>query len=348
MEFVAKNIPLNNFIPVNVNSSFISGDKFIHFIQALLWLNQLSKAARHALPTVKIEKEHIAPVARGRIDVRRTIKARAKDSSDMVSISSYKKVNNPVTSVIVLAYLEIKKWFPEHNLMHLMPNVISMRLQQMIDATPRHLSIPTKQAIKKSRLKAITKAYIPLTNLSFDILKNKGIENKKSDDTAQTLLLDVAELWEVYVLDVLREAVPASMSVLHGTYESDSYLLTNREGTRFLGKLLPDYILQQFKQTVFIADAKYKRLGDAPWMSPKRDDLYQMTSYLSKFSECSSGSFYYPDWSGECDECDVTKKSPWLLKSGQEMNFIALPIDKYQAVLKIQSFMSTDRITPSL
>jgi 5-methylcytosine-specific restriction enzyme subunit McrC len=138
------------------------------------------------------------------------------------------------------------------------------------------------------------------------------------------------------------------MSVLHGTYESDSYLLTNREGTRFLGKLLPDYILQQFKQTVFIADAKYKRLGDAPWMSPKRDDLYQMTSYLSKFSECSSGSFYYPDWSGECDECDVTKKSPWLLNSGQEMNFIALPIDKYQAVLKIQSFMSTDRITPSL
>jgi 5-methylcytosine-specific restriction enzyme subunit McrC len=334
MEFVAKNIPLNNFIPVNVNSSFITGDKFIHFLQALLWLNQLSKAARHTLPTVKIEKEHTASVTRGRIDVRNTIKARVKDSSNIVSISSYKKVNNPVTTVVVLAYIEIQKWFPEHNLMHWMPNVVSMRLQQMIDVTPRHSNIPSKQTIKKSRLGAIAKAYIPLTRLSFDILKNKGIENKKSDDTTQTLLLDVAELWEVYVLDVLKEAVPSSMSVLHGTYESDSYLLTNSEGTRSLGKLLPDYLLQQSDQTVSVADAKYKRLGDAPWMSPKRDDLYQMTSYLSKFSECDAGSFYYPDWG---DECDVTQQNPWLLNSGQEMNFIALPIDKQQAVLKIQS-----------
>ncbi len=334
MEFVAKNIPLNNFIPVNVNSSFISGDKFIHFLQALLWLNQLSKAARHALPTVKIEKAHMAPVARGRIDVRSTIKARVKDSSNIVSISSYKKVNNPVTTVIVLAYLEIQKWFPDHNLMHWMSGVVSLRMQQMMDATPRNSSIPTKQAIKKSRLGAIAKAYIPLTRLSFDILKNKGIENKNSDDTNQTLLLDVAELWEVYVLDVLREAVPSSMTVLHGTYESDAYLLTNREGTRSLGKLLPDYLLQQSDQTVSVADAKYKRLGDAPWMSPKRDDLYQMTSYLSKFSECDAGSFYYPDWG---DECDVAQQNPWLLNSGQEMNFIALPIDKHQAVLKIQS-----------
>jgi len=334
MEFVAKNIPLNNFIPVNVNSSFIAGDKFIHFLQALLWLNQLSKAARHTLATVKVDQAHTAPVTRGKIDVKNTIRARVKDSSNIVSISSYKKVNNPITTVVVLAYLEIQKWFPRHNLMHWMPDAVSLRMQQMIEVTPRHSNIPTKQAIKKSRLGAIAKAYMPLTRLSFDILRNKGIENKSSDDTNQTLLLDVAELWEVYVLDVLREAVPSLINVLHGTYDSNAYLLTNREGTRFLGKLLPDYLLQQADETVAVADAKYKRLGDAPWMSPKRDDLYQMTSYLSKYSGCKAGSFYYPDWG---DDCDVAQQNPWLLDSGQEMNFIALPVDKHQAVLKIQS-----------
>lgn len=334
MEFIANNIPLNNFIPVNVNSNFTSGDKFIHFLWALLWLNQISKAARHALPAIKIEQTHNASVTRGRIDVRSTIKARVKDQSNIVSISSYKKVNNPITTVIVLAYLKIKKWFPANNLMHWMPVAVSLRMQQMIDATPRNSKIPTKQDIKKSRLGTIANAYIPLTRLSFDILKNKGIDEKVSDETNQTLLLDVAELWEIYVLDVLREAVPASMSVLHGTYESNAYLLTNREGTRSLGKLLPDYILQHSDEGISVADAKYKRLGDDYWMSPKRDDLYQMTSYLSKFSACKTGSFYYPDWG---DECNIAEQNPWLLNSGQEMNFIALPINRNQAIEKIKS-----------
>ena len=53
-----------------------------------------------------------------KIDVKNTIRARVKDSSNIVSISSYKKVNNPITTVVVLAYIEIQKWFPEHNLMN--------------------------------------------------------------------------------------------------------------------------------------------------------------------------------------------------------------------------------------
>lgn len=330
LKFVANNIPLNNFIPVEVNATFKSGDKFIHFLQAMLWLNMLTKAARHALPTARLKKEHVSPIARGRIDVRSTIKIHVRDRSNIVSVSTYKNTNNPVTTSIVLAFSEIQRWFPKYNLLNWLPEVIALRLQQMIDVIPRHAAIPKVREIKQARLGSIAKSYGPLTRLSLDILKNKGISERSGDDESSTFLLDAAELWEVFVLDVLQEAAPSQIEVLHGTYGGGKYLLSDHSGSHNLGKLLPDYVLTSQTGTTLIADAKYKRLGDAPWMSPKRDDLYQMTAYLSRYSKCKTGSFYYPDWGS--DVCEIAKKNPWLLKSGQHVNFITVPIEKNAAV----------------
>jgi 5-methylcytosine-specific restriction enzyme subunit McrC len=338
LKFVANNIPLNNFIPVEVNATFESGEKFIHFLQAMLWLNMLTKAARHTLPTVRLQKEHISPVSRGRIDVRRTIKSRLKDQSNIVSISSYKDTNNPVTTSVVLAFFKIQRWFPKHNLLNWLPEVIALRLQQMIDATPRHSAAPKAREIKKARLRSIAKFYTPLTRLSLDILKNKGISEKRSDDESSTFLLDVAELWEIYILDVLQEASPSQVDVLHGTMEGNEYLLTDQSGSHHYGKLLPDYIFTDNGQTISIGDAKYKRLGDKPWMSPKRDDLYQITAYLSRYSKCNA-SFYYPAWGEEEDKtCIFSDKNPWRLESGQLINFISVPTEKSAAIDHLRNF----------
>lgn len=334
LKFVADNIPLNNFIPVETNASFSSGEKFIHLLQAMLWLNLLAKAAKHTVPAVKINKAHTSAISRGRIDVQRTIKARIKDPSKIASISSHKEINNPITTTVVLAYFEIQRWFPKHNLLNWLPETIGLRLQQMIDATPRHSPIPKTRDIKGARLGSIAKAYIPLTRVSLDILKNKGISEKSDDNKSSTLLVDVAELWEIYILSVLREAL-INIDVLHGTREGDKFLLTDKSGKYQLGKLLPDYIFNINGNTASIGDAKYKRLGDAPWMSPKRDDLYQMTAYLSRYSSCEEGNFYYPDWG---DDCTITDNNPWLLASGQRINFIKVPIDKSVAVSYIRQF----------
>lgn len=333
MEFVAKNIPLSNFIPVDIDSNFVTGHKFIHYLQALLWLNYLSKAARHALPTVKQVDKHSSLMVRGRIDVRGTIDHRLKGQSHVASKTQSKQVHNPMTTAVVLAFQEIERWFPNNNLMHWLPDTIALRLQQMISVTPRHSDIPTAHDIKQVRLNTVTKAYKPLVALSMDILKSKGIQ-ESPEGSNQSLLLDVAELWEIYVLDVLREAAPLELDVTHGTYESEAYLLRSLERGRPLGKLLPDYLVQQDDEIVAVADAKYKRLGDAPWMSPKRDDLYQMTAYLSKFSSVLSGSLLYPNW-GE-GESIIEQDNPWVLDSGQQINFFSLPIVKSEAVEKVK------------
>lgn len=336
MEFVAKNIPLNNFIPVDTNSKFMSGHKFMHYLQALLWLNYLSKAARHALPTVKQVDVHSSMVVRGRIDVLGTVKHRIKGQPQVASKTQSKQVHNPITIAIVLAFQEIERWFPKNNLMHWLPDTIALRLQQMITVTPRHSNIPKAHEIKSMRLNSLTKGYKPLVALSMDILKNKGIQESPQHANNQSLLLDVAELWEIYVLDVLRDAAPVNLDVEHGTYESEAYLLKSLNRHRQLGKLLPDYIMKQADVVVAVADAKYKRLGDAPWMSPKRDDLYQMTAYLSKFSSVLNGSLLYPDWDEDKGVSDIEKNNPWALDLGQKINFITLPLVKSEAVVKVK------------
>ena len=337
MEFVANNIPLSNFIPVNIDASFVAGHKFIHYLQALLWLNYLSKAARHALPTVKQIDKHSSLMVRGRIDVRGTIGHRIKGQPHVASITQSKQVHNPITTAVVLAFQEIERWFPTTNLMHWLPDSIALRLQQMINVTPRHSDIPKPHDIKRIRLNSVTKAYKPLVALSMDILKSKGIQESPEGGNNQSLLLDVAELWEIYVLDVLRGAAPDALDVVHGTYESEAYLLKSLGRGRKMGKLLPDYLIQQHDEVVGVADAKYKRLGDAPRMSPKRDDLYQMTAYLSKFSSVLNGNLLYPNWDVDDDESAVEKDNPWALDSGQQINFISLPLVKSEAVEKVKA-----------
>lgn len=336
MEFVANNIPLSNFIPVNIDASFVAGHKFIHYLQALLWLNYLTKAARHALPTIKQINKHSSLMVRGCIDVKGTIGHRIKGHPQVASKTQIKQVNNPITTVVVLAFQEIERWFPDTNLMHWLPDSIAQRLQQMINVTPRHSDIPKAQVVKRVRLNTVTKAYKPLAALSMDILKSKGIQESPEGGNNQSLLLDVAELWEIYVLKVLREAAPAMLDVLHGTYESEGHLLKSQRQGRSLGKLLPDYLVKQQGEVIGVADAKYKRLGDAPWMSPKRDDLYQMTAYLSKFTTVKSCNLLYPQWNDAEPQSDIEKDNPWLLDSGQQINFISLPLIKSEAVKKVK------------
>ena len=340
IQFVMNNMPLVNVIGVDIDRSFGKGGQFVQYLQALLWLNQLIKAARHALPAIKMDEYHESLVCKGRIDVRGTIKQRAKASDKVVSINRNKELANPVSMAIVLAFKEIKNWFPNHDVMRFLPPTVALRLQQMITAIKRQSKPPTHAEISKVRLASLAHAYKPLAVMSLDILKRKGVSERDGSQNNKTLLLDVAEIWEFYLLDVLRAVVSkgdsGDLEVDYSAQCDGSYLLSGSDGKSQLGRLLPDYLLKEFGRTVMIADAKYKRLGDAPWQSPKRDDLYQMTAYLSANPECDRCVVLYPNW----DENKLSKvemNNPWLLASGQSISFVTVSTDKALAVKELSA-----------
>ena len=325
---------------VNIDAQQIHGEKLFHYLQALMWFNLFSRAAKHSLPVVKVESHHVSNVIRGRLDARASIHKLASGSSSVVSISTQKELLNPLSICIALAFNKIQRWFPKQNLLHWLPPTLALRLQQVISEVSRHHSIPAVGELNKVRYTSLTSAYKPLMKLSLQILNNRGSDiNEDSASKAKGLLLDVAELWEIYVLKVLKGAYQEDFDVVHGTEGTDDYLLASSITGRTMGKLLPDFLVKTINSVQIVADAKYKRLGDAPWLSPKRDDLYQMNAYMSRYQSQLSHDAHcmliYPEWTEK--RSSVVDDGPWSFSSGESLSFVTLPTDIQAAVLHLKN-----------
>ncbi len=101
----------------------------------------------------------------------------------------------------------------------------------------------------------------------------------EADGDTTGVLLDIAELWEMYVLSVLRKAA-VPFTVAHGTREKKApkKLLYSGVTGRGLGTLIPDAVVQSDYRIEGVADAKYKPLYPSASNpnGPQREDLYQM------------------------------------------------------------------------
>ncbi len=336
VDFVFNQFPLNKFAQVNVQGKYDAGMSMLHYLQALMWVNLFAKAARHCLPTVKELTHEESRVVRGRLNIRNTVRLRASGSDKLASNNQRKTLLNPVSIVIAHAFSHIQQWFPQQNLLHWLPSTLALRLQQIVTVVGRNQALPSAQELQSIRFTSLTRDYKPLIALSQQIIKGRGVRlNQESDKIGQGLLLDVAELWEIFVLKVLQAAFTDTAEVRHGTEGTNDYLLKSGVSKRRLGKLLPDYLLVNGDSVRLVADAKYKKLGDAPWMSPKRDDLYQMCAYLTRYAEKASdslrGMLIYPAWD-EASPSSVEANNPWLFDSGVELSFITLPTEYNEAV----------------
>ncbi|GGN66351.1 5-methylcytosine restriction system specificity protein McrC [Nocardia rhizosphaerihabitans] len=115
--------------------------------------------------------------------------------------------------------------------------------------------------------------------LSWRIARHRGLLANAADHTDSGLLIDVAELWELFVLHCARR-VFGSAHVTHGTRLTNSGALLRAidNPARTLGRLYPDLVIGPLHHPWAIVDAKYKRLIDP--VGVVREDLYQINAHL--------------------------------------------------------------------
>lgn len=162
-----------------------------------------------------------------------------------------------------------------------------------------------------------------------------------ADGTSTGVLLDVAELWERYVLAVLRHAA-AGLDVRHGTSdpEASQALLASELDGGEMGTLKPDAVVFDGRQPVAVVDAKYKRLeprASAPH-GPQREDLYQVTSYLGRYGRDVGeivGALAYPQDPSSPAAPPAEERSPWRLDPQRRVYFVTLPHDLGSAAEKL-------------
>jgi hypothetical protein len=104
-----------------------------------------------------------------------------------------------------------------------------------------------------------------------------------------------------------------------------------------LGRLKPDVLAFDGPTAVLIADAKYKRLEDRWPDRPQgvdRADLYQLTSYLARYSPNGEalGLLVYPRDEQQQRPAVAEAKGPWRLQAGGQVRFGRIGVQAEDAI----------------
>lgn len=317
---------------------------FIAQLLASVWAHGFIEAARHGLPALRRDVATQGTTIRGRLDVAASLRLLAAGGSQVVSIRSERSLDHAASEAIIAAYVVLRRWLgvPDEQWMPARGRELILHLMSVTGARPR---VPTKVELDRIRYTPITAGFAPIAELSRQIANRKGLA-ADIDASGETrgILLDVAELWEMYVLSVLRKAA-APLTVTHGTREKTATkkLLQSDISGQSLGTLIPDAILHAGGKTRGVVDAKYKSLhpsAGAP-NGPQREDLYQIAAYLSRFAppdgSVSWGVLTYPEDAARSSAPQAEQLSPWSLDAGKKVLFTSLPHDASDAVIKLRS-----------
>jgi 5-methylcytosine-specific restriction enzyme subunit McrC len=182
----------------------------------------------------------------------------------------------------------------------------------------------------------MTLPYKRAVELSWRIASGKALKSSASSDDYDGALLDVAELWELFLLHCVCVAVPDGLEVIHGTTSSQTPLLQSSvDSSRTLGRLFPDILVSDPIGSLAVIDAKYKRLiGPFP---VAREDLYQLASYVIAVSGGTRpilGMLAYPQFEDD-EPTSAEALGPWLMPGvadQQRVCFLRFPVDSAQCI----------------
>ena len=307
-------------------------------LTAAIWRSVVIEASRHGPPGLRTERRHQGIAARGRLDAAATLKLRAARTPHVASIERAKQIDNPISRSIVLAERVLDRK------LHRRPGWRGERLAEVLPqlraATGSRPSLPTRRELDRVRYTPITLPYRRAAELSWNIAHNRGPRAEASDDKTEGLLIDVAELWELFLLHCVRRST--SEPVTHGTHlqEARPLLRSATNPAITLGRLYPDVLVGPPAAPTVIIDAKYKPLADPRGVD--REDLYQLASYLTAHADTNAsalGMLAYPLFNEQAVPSRAEQRGPWRTPQSHPVRFIRLPITENACVQAVSTLL---------
>jgi 5-methylcytosine-specific restriction enzyme subunit McrC len=201
------------------------------------------------------------------------------------------------------------------------------------------------------RYTPITAGFANVAALSKQIVQRRGLlSNYAPSGQVHGVLLDVAEIWELFVLAVAKRTFATSL-VAHGSRERHGrmMLLRSKADGRPLAELRPDALVFSQNYVEGVIDAKYKSLQKTR-LHPsgvQSTDLYQLTTYLVANSDGTRpvwGLLAYPEDTHQEETPPAEQGNPWIFGEDRRMVFLAtLPHDTSAAIAKMSSVLGLIR-----
>lgn len=244
-------------------------NELIKKLISIIWVKQLSKANVHGLPKNKITREHKGLTVKGRIDVRKSILPLYNESL-IISKQIEKQIDSVIVTILNQAYkILCKKYF-------LSQNMLTDSVKEVINsATGYNQNTITKTQYENIKYGSMYANYKSIVDFSWQIIQRKKntIVQEQNKDTNDALFLDMAEIWENYLMSILKKRYAIEgwkvYSQKFNIYKQQKY----KRG------LIPDIIIEK-DDNVVIFDAKYKNMA-AHRNDYDRPDFFQIHTYGS-------------------------------------------------------------------
>lgn len=302
---------------------------------ARIWESKLVAASKHGLPYIREEESEIDYKLRGRLDIKKTAALKGSGLQKVASQCNKRILDYRIGAIILAAYNQLHK-----ELRLLQTKWVSDRGRELLSQLGGSIGpIKLREAVNSKaqvKFRPITEMFRPLVEMSWDIIHHKPfasiMEGKKS---VTGVLIDVAEIWEMYVHQLIKDISPDIIVEHEGRSIMPISHLYSNQLQKTLGGLKPDFILRNYLgECLGVIDAKYKHTKEYSNRPSGilREDLYQIHAYQSAFSsnlDKNYAALVYPlDVEGNI--VHLQNENPWFLtdNSGKELWFFGVsPID---------------------
>ena len=299
---------------------------WLWYVIAHLWAARFIVAAKHGLPYRRVDRVHYGRALRGRLLVRESALALAVGDDRSLASLARERVIDPLIGPILLTahrhlsgvlgvYAQRHHWLPER----------TRELLADLRAACGAVRVDIGEIGRnKVRYSPITENYRSLVDLSLSIIARRP-HAPMSSGSGTGVLLDMAEVWELYVARLLQVGLP-SFRVIHSGRTAEHFQWLAQSGEDRFGSFRPDVLIKNIEQRcVAVADAKYKgtRIGGDNRTGILTADLYQMNAYLSGFGDAGrrlDGFLIYPeDLDGQIAR-RLGPRNPWQVSSARRRN----------------------------
>ncbi|WP_416045815.1 McrC family protein [Priestia megaterium] len=201
-----------------------------------------------------------------------------------------------------MAYCEYEERTIDHELNQvfvasnqlLLKNVKNLETQKLLKQIDNLLDDVNSKSFLKNQL---TRIKLDRTNKRFELplllaqqfLMNVTGSFSAKNDTSFSLLFEMNDLFEKYIAALVRKMTMHTVHEQHNKYR----LLVKENNNREIFQLKPDIVVDNGNNQLII-DTKWKSLTAGNRSGVKREDLFQMYAYLTRYNHAKTAILLYP------------------------------------------------------
>jgi len=269
------------------------------FIIYYMFIQKLEKAFLLGLPKSYVSVNYHEMKVKGKIDINKFIKYDIPFEGKISSISREQWEIHEIIDVLYKAISIIDNQSKNNNLISIQ-NILHIKTHLKQHKSNRYVSNETiSKAIKSKALQnPIFSPYKKVLEYAKFIINANNLEEKKdADKETFGFLVNVAELFEIYLVKLLQYKM-TDWEVKHDRENE----LTVYDKQFYNRHMYPDIVMQKDNK-VMVFDAKYKRMkfrgtAEGIW-DLDRNDFFQINTYMTYYDQQESleviaGGLLYP------------------------------------------------------